>query len=652
MTRFLILLLSVFLSQQAFSQNYTTARTASGKLRTIYERGMRMAFNGQLDAAVTDLEKALAMDPRFIDAQIEWANVKNQQGKIAEAEQGYEKALAIDPGYEPGVLYSLGIVEFEQKKLEEAAGHFEQYLNAPGKITEKRKAFAEKYLRNARFAAEALKNPVPYEPQNLGPNINTAEAEYLPTISADGEMLIYTAVRNKQEDFYRSRKVDGEWQPGEPITAINTPYNEGAQSVSADGKFLVFTACNRRDGLGGCDLYFTELKNDKWTPVRNIGAPVNSAGWESQPSISADGKTLFFASDRRGGIGGKDIWASYRQQNGRWSLPENIGAPINTLDDEQSPFIHADGQTLYFMSNGHPGMGGFDLYLSRRQADGKWGEPQNLGYPINTEGNEGALSVSLDGKTAYFATDILNVKKGASTSDNPQGKGSTDIYSFELPEQCRPQPVSYVKAKVSDAVSGQKLVANVEFIELESGQSFASAITESDGEFLVALPAGKDYALNVSKDKYVFYSDNFALAENRPFDLAFILDIALIPVAVDGEEVVTVKPTVLKNVFFETGSAELKKESLIELNSLKKLLEDNPSLKIQINGHTDSIGSDESNLTLSNNRAKAVYDFLIQNGIDEKRLKYKGFGEAEPVASNDTPEGRQENRRTEFIIIQ
>lgn len=652
MIRFLPFLLTVFFCQNIAAQKYTTIRIASGKIRTIYERGMRMSFNGQLDAAVADLEKALAMDPTFIDAQIEWANVKNQQGKMAEAEMGYEKALAIDPNYEPGVLYSLAIVEFDQKKLEEAAAHFEQFLNAPGKISEKRKATAERYLKNVRFAAEAIKNPVPYEPKNLGPNINTADAEYLPTISADGETLIYTAVRGRQEDFYRSKKVNGEWQPGEPIEAINTPSNEGAQSVSADGKFLVFTACHRRDGLGGCDLYFSELKKGQWTPVRNIGAPINSAGWESQPSISSDGKTLYFTSERRGGPGGKDIWVSHRQPNGRWSDPQNLGAPVNTPDDEQSPFIHPDGQTLYFMSNGHPGMGGFDLYLSRRQPDGKWGEPQNLGYPINTEGNEGALSVSLDGKTAYFATDILMKKEGVSSFDNPQGKGTTDIYSFEMPVRNRPQPVTYVKARVSDAATGQKISAKVEFVELQSGQLFASAETEEDGEFLVTLPAGKDYALSVSKEKYLFYSDNFALAENGTPGEPFLLDIALTPISSGTGETARAKPIVLKNVFFETGSAELKKESLIELNRLKKLLEDNPSLKIQINGHTDNVGSDADNLTLSNNRAKAVYDFLVQEGIEVKRLKFKGFGETEPVVANETAEGRQQNRRTEFVIIQ
>ncbi|MCB0520094.1 MAG: PD40 domain-containing protein [Lewinellaceae bacterium] len=634
-------------------KKYTTAKTAKGKLQTVFLRGQRMAFNGQLDAAVQDFEKALDMDPTFIDAQMEWANVKNQQKKYAEAELGYEKTLALDPAYEPSVLNSLALVEFDQKKYKQAAEHFEQFLNSPAKISESRRAKTEKYLADARFAAEATENPVPYEPKNLGPNINTPGAEYLPTITAQGEALIYTAVRGGQEDFYISQRVNGEWQRGVPIEAVNTSDNEGAQSITADEKYLVFTACNRRDGLGSCDLYFAERINGKMTRHKNLGPPVNTAGWESQPSISSDGKTLFFAADRRGGRGGKDLWVSKRQENGAWSEPKNLGPPVNTAGDEQSPFIHADGQTLYFMSNGLPGMGGFDLYLSRLQADGSWGKPQNLGYPINSEGNEGALSVSLDGRTAYFATDILNVKAGESAFDNPQGKGTTDIYSFELPEIDRPYPVTYVKATVTDAFTGKPLVAKVTFTDLATGLAFATATTEADGAFLITLPAGKNYALHVSKEKYLFQSENFALSDEAALDKPFLLDIALEPITptgTTGNDLSKAKPVVLKNVFFETGSANLKKESLGELESLKILLEENPALHIQINGHTDNVGTDEDNLTLSTARAKAVFDYLVEKGISSSRLKYQGFGEDRPIAANETEAGRQQNRRTEFEI--
>ncbi len=652
MIRFLIFLFLSCYCGAAFAQNkITTTKTANDKLKTMYERAVRIASLGQFDDAIEDLEKALKTDPKFIDAQIEWANVKYQQAKLAEAEAGYQKALALDSMYEPNLYYSLANVQFDQRKYSDSAANFDYFLKNAPKISPKRKANAEKYLANVKFAAEATKNPVPYEPKNLGPNINTPESEYLPSLTADGEVLIYTAVRRGQEDFYKSEKVNGEWQPGRPIEAVNTPNNEGAQSISGDGKFLIFTACNRQDGLGGCDLYFSELKNGKWTPVRNLGAPVNSPGWESQPSLSGDGRTLFFTSERKGGQGGKDIWLSQRLPNGKWDTPINVGAPVNTPADDQSPFIHADGQTLYFMSNGLAGMGGFDLYLSRKQKDGTWGEPQNLGYPINTEGNEGALTVSLDGKTAYFATDRLNVQKGASAFDNPQGKGTTDIYSFELSAAARPMPVTYVQATVIDAVTQKPLIAKVEFLELGSGKTHAAAFTEADGKFLVTLPAGSNYALNVSKEKYLFYSENFALDQPGTLDKPYNLNIALQPIA-GGTDGTASKPIVLKNVFFETGSAALRKESLNELARLKTLLDENPTLKIQINGHTDNVGSEADNLALSNGRAKAVYDYLTQSGIDANRLKYKGFGEAVPAASNETEEGKRQNRRTEYMIVE
>ncbi|MCF8245420.1 MAG: OmpA family protein [Saprospiraceae bacterium] len=651
MIRAISFLFLISLCGNAFAQNkITTTKTANGKLKTMYERAARIASLGQFDDAIEDLDKALKIDPSFIDAQIEWANVKYQQMKLEEAEIGYQKALALDSIYEPNIFYSLANVQFDQRKYGDSAANFDYFLKNAPRISPKRRANAEKYLANTKFAAEATKNPVPYEPKNLGPNVNTPDAEYLPTLTADGETLIYTAVRKGQEDFYRSVKIDGEWQPGKPIEAVNTPNNEGAQSISGDGKFLVFTACNRRDGLGGCDLFFAELKNGKWTAVRNLGAPVNSPGWESQPSLSSDGKTLYFTSERKGGKGGKDIWMSLRQPNNKWGTPVNLGAPINTSADDQSPFIHADGQTLYYMSNGLPGMGGYDLYFSRLQPDGKWGEPQNLGYPINTEGNEGALSVSLDGKTAYFATDRLTAQNGVSAFDNPQGKGTTDIYSFELSAADRPQPVTYVQAIIFDAATKKPLVANVEFVELGSGKTYASAETESDGEFLITLPAGGNYALNVSKEKYLFYSENFALNEPGTMDQPFKLSIGLQPVGTGSDGTAT-KPIVLKNVFFETGSAALRKESLIELARLKKLLDENPTLKIQINGHTDNVGTEPDNLKLSNDRAKAVYDYLTQNGIDAIRLRFKGFGEVVPAASNETEEGRKQNRRTEYEIL-
>ncbi len=627
---------------------YVTMETASGKLQKRYDKALSYGRGGDFNRALRELEKILEAEPRFIDAFITRAAIFEEQDLLEDAELNYEQVLEIDPVYEPRVWYRLAMVEQRQNKYPEAVDHLERLLQTPD-LEDRLRRQAEQHVKDFRFSAEMMRNPVPFEPESLGENINTKESEYLPSFTADGEYLVYTARVNGQEDFMISQKIDGAWQKGEPIEEINTPLNEGAQTISADGRLLVFTACNRRDGLGGCDLYYSEFREGNWIAPSNMGRPVNSAAWESQPSLSADGKALYFASNRQGSIGGRDIWVSYRQADGSWGKPRNLGEPINSTEEDEAPFIHPDGQTLYFMSRGHQGMGGFDLFFARKGAGEQWEKPKNLGYPINTKANEGALVVSLDGKTAYFATDKL---QRTGTSDILQ-RPTTDLYRFDLYEAARPSPVTYVKAVVSDAQTGASVRAKVEFVELESTAVYASDQTTESGTFLVVLPLGKDYALNVSKKGYLFHSENFALAGKTSIDDPFMLQIALSPIPDEldtdpGEEA---RPVVLRNVFFETGSAELKPVSRVELNRLKVLLEENPQIRIQINGHTDNVGSAADNRQLSENRARAVFQYLLDQGIDENRLSYKGFGESRPIATNETPEGRQQNRRTEFEVI-
>lgn len=631
-----------------FAQKYTTKDNASDKIKKLYQRAVHYSNSAQYEDAEKELNEILKLDSNFIDGYIQRGNIKYDQEVYAEAEGDFKKALSIDPKYFARLPYQLGLTLLNQNKYEEAATYFEQYLQSGVKNEEMRRR-AQKHAANARFAVDAYKNPVPFEPKKLSANINTLNPQYLPSLTADGQFLVYTAVIGGQEDFYFSQLTDGEWQKGQPLEAINTELNEGAQNISADGKLLVFTACTRPEGMGSCDLYFAESHRGKWTKPKNIGPPINSSAWESQPSLSADGKALYFASNRGGTLGGNDLWVSYRQANGSWGKPENLGNIINTPEDDQAPFMHPDGQTLYFMSIGHPGMGGFDLYFAKRKPDGTWDKPQNLGYPINTRANEGALVVSLDGTTAYFASDDTEQHK-----DQPGllVRRNADIFSFTLPKEARPNPVTYVKAKIFDDNTKAPLAAKVEFIDLKSEQIFTSSITDVDGEFLVCLPLGKDYALNVSKEKYLFHSENFNLAEQKTLTQPYLLEIGLIPIPEEKLGTAKTKPVILKNVFFETGSAALRPESKDELNRLKRLLTENPKLKIRINGHTDNVGADKDNLTLSEKRAKAVYDFLVQQNIASERLQFKGFGETQPIDKNDTPIGRQNNRRTEFEVIQ
>lgn len=642
-----ILLLLCCCTAFLFAQKkYTTKATANEKMNKLYDRALDYVRFEQYQQAIAELEKIIRLDSSFIDAQLLWADTRHDMGVLEDAVKGYHRALSIDTNYNPTVFYKLGLSQIKMGQNTAGAQTLHRFLQTKG--DERLKNKARKYIRQAEFTARAIENPVPFNPQKLSENINTPGPEYLPSLTADGTFLVYTAIIDGQEDFYFSEKINGDWQKGQPITAINTFLNEGGQNISADGKLLVFTACQRRDGLGSCDIYFSELQNTKWTKPRNIGAPINSGAWESQPSLAADGKALFFASDRKGGAGGRDIWVSYRKPDGTWGTPQNLGNTINTPGEEQTPFIHPDGETLYFMSDGHPGMGGTDLFLARKNVDGTWGTPQNLGYPINTAANEGALVVSLDGTTAYFATDESALHKDRTLASHQK---NIDIYSFELYPAARPQLVTYVKAKIFDSRTLQTLSAKVECFNLKTEAIYATATTDEAGEFLLCLPLGKNYALNVSKEKYLFHSENFSLSAVSSIEQPFLLEIGLTPIEEASPDAAPSKPVVLKNVFFETGSAALLPESTLELKRLKSLLESNPDLKIRINGHTDDVGSEADNLALSEKRAKAVYHFLIENGINAQRLRYKGFGESQPIDSNNSPKGRQRNRRTEFEPI-
>lgn len=621
------------------AQPYLTERDVSGKTLKLYDEARRHLNASRYEEALEALEKILQKEPAFIDARLMYADLNLQMKRYGPAETAFEEALALGPGYAPLAFFLLGQAEFGQQKYEESAAHIEQYLRS-GKAKGEQLAEAELLRASAEFAAGAVKAPVPFQPESLGPGINTPNPEYLPSLSADGQFLVYTArPQANNEDIFFSRRQDGAWQPGQPVGALNTAGNDSSPSISANGKAMVFT---RSSSSGNFGLYFSWQQDGRWTEPQPLPAPVNTSAWESQPSLSADGRELYFVSDRPGGQGRLDLWVSRQQPDGNWGKPENLGPAINTPLNEQAPFIHPDGQTLYFMSKGHPGMGQYDLFLSRRQADGSWGPPQNLGYPINTPDNEGALIVSLDGKTAYFDTDRLG-PTGLS-----QEMGNADLFSFELYPAARPLPATYVKAVIRDANTRRPLIAGVDFVKLKSGRSHVQAQTDETGEFLVVLPTGEDYALNVSRPGYFFHSENFALSTAGSLAEPFLLEIGLSPIPEPMAEMPATRPVILKNVFFETGSAALLPESALELNRLKNLLEENPALKIRINGHTDNVGSEADNLLLSKQRAKAVYDYLVQQGIGPERLQYEGYGENRPIATNETPEGRQENRRTEF----
>ncbi len=642
----LLLIFSVF--QIVYSQTQLSSK--SKKAVRFYEEGMKNYGLRYYDAAEANLKLAVQEDDKFIEAWLSLAELYMDMRHFSESIEMYKKSISLNPDFFPGAYLNLAELEFIDGKYSEAKEQYNKYL-AYKNISEKSRRSALAGISNCDFALWSVDHPVPFNPQNMGSSINNELDQYWPSISVDEQTFVFTLLLpkgpkneenkdeqqssiNMQEDFYISSYSKDGWTPAENAgMPLNTSDNEGAQTLSADGKEMYFTACNRRSGLGLCDIYYSYWNGKIWVTPRNLGAPVNSRYKETQPSLSPDGRTLYFASNRPGGKGGLDLWQSTMQDDGTWSDPVNLGDTINTSGEEQSPFIHPDNESLYFSSTGHPGMGRFDLFLSRKNAAGEWSKPKNLGYPINTNFNEEGLIVNSKGNTAYYS------------STREGGFGGRDIYQFEMPAEIRPKPVSYMKGTVYDMETKKPLRAKFELVDLQTAklimQSYSNPV---DGTFLISIPAGHDYALNANTPGYLFFSENFTMTHGD-YAKPYLMDVPLSPIK-QGEK------SILRNIFFDTDKYTLKPESKVELDRLLKLMKENVTIKVQISGHTDNSGTPEHNRVLSENRAKAVVGYLTDNGIDIKRLVAKGYGETQPVAANDTEEGKAQNRRTEFMILE
>ena len=625
--------------------NYTTKDKRAIKL---YESGGDCMRQRKWACAEEDLKKAAAQDPAFIEPRIYLAEMYEEQGKPTESMAAWDEVLAISPKYFAPASLHQAELQFAAQKYEDAEKNYRLYLSVDDEP--QRKARALLGIEKCAFAREAVQHPVPFEPKNLGPGVNTKDPEYYPCITADGMTLLYTrtvdeptAISRRQEDFFVSYKGDTAWGPGSPVPSVDTrTRNEGAGTLSPDGRFIVFTKCagvaddygEGLTGLGSCDLFISRRIGERWTKPENLGPPLNSRNWETQPSLGSDGKTLYFirAIQVADGLKSMDIMKSVLGDDGNFSKPEPIGRTINTPFQEESVQIHPDGRTLYFSSDGYPGMGGLDIYVSRLDGDGNWSRPMNLGYPINTSGDESSVLVGADGKLAFFA------------SERPGGYGELDLYSFELPEAARATPVSYVTGRVSDIATGKSVEADVQLYDLATGKLATAAYSDpKSGEFLVCLPVGHDYALNASAEGYLFFSENYSIA-NSTVDKPFSLDVKLSPLT-SGSVIA------LRNIFFNTASAELLPASNLELDKLLRLMKANPTLRIEVGGHTDNVGADAENQKLSEQRASAVSKYLTSYGIEATRVIAAGFGETKPVASNDTEEGRAQNRRTEITVL-
>jgi outer membrane protein OmpA-like peptidoglycan-associated protein len=613
------------------------------KAKNLWEKALQQEKDREFGKAIETLAQLNQKFPSMGEPFLLKGKLHKAMGETRPAYEAYRQGIEKMP-FDPGRMndyFTLGELAMGFGEYQPALDAYQKFL----KVAPKGQRYiprAQQQVQNCEFALKSMQSPVGKAPERLGAPLNTFRFQYFPAITADNRFLVYTARKtgDSDEDIVVSRmEKDGSF--GEPAlisSAINSQFNEGAGTISGDGKTLVFASCDRPGAVGNCDLYISRRTGNSWSKPRNLGRNVNSIAWDSQPTLSADGRTLYFTSDRRGGQGQEDIYVSTLQEDGVWSLARNLGAPVNTAGKDMAPFIHASGTTLYYVSDGLVGMGGLDVYRSTLTS-GKWAAPENLGYPLNTFENEASLFISSDNRRG-FCSRTRPAEAAVAERDRP-----VELFSFEVPAQIRSREQStYTQGRVFDAITKKPLQADVQLYDLKTDELVQAVLSDPEsGEYTVVLNEGHQYGMYAVADKYLMKSLNFDYSDKRSFD-PMTLDIYLEPVRAG-------RAIVLNNLFFDTKEYALKPTSRTELNRLIKFMSQYPDVQVEISGHTDDVGTDDDNMVLSKNRAKSVYNYLVEHGVKAERLRFRGYGESKPLVANDTDEHRQQNRRIEFRIL-
>ncbi|MFH2142074.1 MAG: OmpA family protein [Bacteroidota bacterium] len=565
-----------------------------------------------------------------------------------------EKANKIDPMIMPDIQYLIARSYHIKMEFDKAIEKYKLYRNSiPQKELKDYEAMINKRITECEFGKKMVAQPVNVKIVSVGNSINSPFPDYRPLISADESMMIFTSRRPNTtggerspydmqyfEDIYISYNIDGKWQSAENVGApLNTKDHDAAAGISANGQELFLY----QGGINGGDIILCQLYGSEWKRTELLSGSINTEFRESSASFSFDGYTLFYVSNKEeGSFGNRDIYQCKKDINGKWSKPENLGTGINTEYEEASIFIHPDGKTMYYSSQGHNSMGGFDIFRATLDSNGVWGNPVNLGYPINTPDDDVFFVISGSGKHGYYSSFRID------------GMGEKDIYMIEFLEDTTEtyppdankgvSKLTLLKGTVKDAELLTPIEAEIEIVDNEKNKViFTSKCNSSTGKYLVSLPSGKNYGIAAKADGYLFHSENFNIPDTAAFQ-EIEKNILLVKVKVGSK-------MVLKNIFFDFDKSTLRQESISELSRLIKLLNDYPNIRVEISGHTDNKGSMDYNTNLSQSRAKAVVEYLISKGIQNKRLEYKGYAFSAPIATNDTEEGRQLNRRVEFKII-
>ncbi len=656
----LISIIITFISFDAFSQDeeITCGGSDSRKAEKQYKEALGFFKKRNYNEAKRILKEILDSEPEYADANFLFGMIStlSMDFNYVVAEKYFRKTIEICPEYkDPYVFFYLGDFAYSDKKYEEAYNFMSKFMKDVDKVkSDEDYNRAEAIYDYSKFYYEVFKNPVPFNPVYVK-GISTKSDEYFIAISPDNETVFFTRkeelppektawassdIKYKEKFMYSNKGANGEFDAGDYMPEpFNLRDNEGGPTLTIDNKELYYTVCayktvfknGAKRAYYNCDICYSKLENDQWSEIKPVELINNDSTWESQASLSSDGKRLYFVSDRAGGYGGCDIYVAVKDSSGNWSKPKNVGPVINTSWDEKAPFVHTDRQTLYFSSQGHMGIGGFDIFYSKIKDNGTFEKPKNIGYPINTENDEVGFIVSTDGKTGYFASNKYN------------GPGGWDFYSFELYKDARPEKVLFIKGEVKDEKTNQPVKANIELKNAATKEITEIPVDTATGKYVAAVLFKDDYLLTVKKEGYA-YDTKYISQKDTAYEAPAKVDLQV-------QVIETGKSYKLNDIYYTFDSDTLTKESELVIDEFIEFLNKYPHLVVSIHGHTDNIGTPEYNLTLSENRAKSVYDYLISQGIDASRLSFKGFGETIPVDSNYTAQGRAKNRRTEFVII-
>ncbi|TGE29959.1 hypothetical protein E5K02_04425 [Hymenobacter metallicola] len=632
-----------FLPTQAGAQNKLSSTNT--KAKNLYDKAQAQARDRQFDKAIETLTTLNQKFPSLGEPYVMKGSLLKAMGENRGAFEAYRDGLSKLPLNPARSLdyHTLADLAMSFGDYTTAGENYKRFIKTAPKG--QRLVFrAQRQVLNCEYAVKAMANPVGLEPTRLTEPMNTFRYQYFPALTADNRFLVYTArpkVESNEDLFIAKQNKDGSL--GNPVSispAINTSYNEGAGSISGDGKTLVFASCDRPNAVGNCDLYISRRTGNTWSKPQNLGRNVNSVEWDSQPTLSADGRTLYFTSTRRGGKGQEDLYVSTLQNDGSWSVAKNLGEPVNTPGKDMAPFIHASGTTLYYVTDGLVGMGGLDVFRCELQTGNKWSEPQNLGYPLNTFENEASLFISSDNRRGFCSRSRAPEAGVKAERDRP-----VELFAFEVPQPVKARETStYTQGRVFDAITKKPIKADVQLFDLLTDELTQYVTSDSeDGDYTVVLNEGRQYAMYAVADKYLMKSLSFDYSDKRTFD-PLTLDIYLEPLRAG-------RSIVLNNLFFDTNQFDLKPTSRTELNRLIQFMRQYQEVQVEVSGHTDDVGADADNITLSQNRARAVYNYLIEHGVKATRLRYKGYGETKPLAPNDSDAHRQQNRRIELKIL-